>query len=402
MMGENDLKKKLMTWVLIFSVSGLLFIPEITHASATINKIDQELNKLKQIKAETQRKAKDALNQMNKVQSQIKVNKQQMNTLLKQIDDSSQKLSQLNERIDTVSDELVQSAIDLDAATVRVENRNQLLKSRVRLMYMNGVVSYLDVLLGATSFSDFINRLDALKLITEQDKEILDSNIRDQNLIEDKKKQTEEQLAEVKNLYAEANQIREVLIIKEKEKEAKISSLTEQERELEGITEENERKLMEYAAQEAALLKKRSELQKTNVFTYNGGSLGFPLSINARITSLFGTRVDPITKKKGASHNGVDFGASNGTSILAAEDGVVIVASWWGGYGNAVVIDHGKNFWTLYAHIRNEGTIVKKGDVVRRGQKIAEVGSTGRSTGNHLHFEVRINEIPKDPLPYLK
>lgn len=90
-----------------------------------------------------------------------------------------------------------------------------------------------------------------------------------------------------------------------------------------------------------------------------------------------------------------------GTEIRAADDGIVIVAEWWSGYGNTVVIDHGDNLWTLYPHIRINGIKVEKGQAVRRGQKIAEVGSTGNSTGPHLHFEVRIDGKPVDPMPYL-
>ncbi len=377
-------------------------MPQATLTVTATAKIDQELNKLKKIRVAAQQKAKETLNQITKVQKEKVVTSKEINTLLVQLDDASQKLSKLNEEIDKVSEELVQNALELELAMQRVENRDQLLKSRIRLIYMNGIVSYLDVLLSSTSFSDFLNRLDALKSIVDQDKDILDTNRKDRDIVSFKKNQTEEQLSEVKTLYEQANQLRAELVVKEKEKELRIASLSQQERTLEGITEENERKLMQYAAQEAALIKKKKEAEDALYYTYKGGKFGFPLSVKARLTSTFGKRVDPITGKKGATHNGIDLGAPNGTNILAAENGVVIVASWWGGYGNTVVIDHGQNTWTLYAHIRNEGIVVKKGQSVKRGQKIAEVGSTGRSTGNHLHLEVRINEKPVDPAPYLR
>ncbi len=127
--------------------------------------------------------------------------------------------------------------------------------------------------------------------------------------------------------------------------------------------------------------------------------MSLPVS-GARLSSGYGTRVHPITgKTKG--HTGVDLAAPQGTDIHAAEGGVVIVAEWWSGYGNTVIIDHGDNVWTLYGHIRNDGIKVEKGEHVKKGQKIAEVGSTGNSTGPHLHFEVRINGSPVDPMPYL-
>ncbi len=120
------------------------------------------------------------------------------------------------------------------------------------------------------------------------------------------------------------------------------------------------------------------------------------------MTSPFGTRVDPLTGAPGAFHSGLDFGAPEGTAILAAESGTVIVAGWTNGFGNTVIIEHDNSTWTLYGHIRNGGLAVQKGDTVRRGQKVAEVGSTGRSTGNHLHFEVRKNGMAVDPTAYLK
>jgi murein DD-endopeptidase MepM/ murein hydrolase activator NlpD len=270
---------------------------------------------------------------------------------------------------------------------------------------MNGFVSYMDVLLSATSFSDFLSRLDALKSIVNQDKEILASNKKDRETVALKKEQTEKQLAQVKLLYEQADQVRDELQAKEKEKEVKIASLSKMEKDLEHISEENEKLLIQFAAQEAALQAKKraaSKANTSNVFTYSGGKFGFPLASKAPLTSDFGTRVNPVTGQKGEFHKGIDFGAPGGTSILAAENGVVIVASWWSGYGNTVILDHGNGVWTLYGHIRNDGIVVKKGDSVKRGQKIAEVGSTGQATGNHLHFEVRKNEQPIDPKPFLR
>jgi murein DD-endopeptidase MepM/ murein hydrolase activator NlpD len=141
---------------------------------------------------------------------------------------------------------------------------------------------------------------------------------------------------------------------------------------------------------------------RQNLKSSGGGKLSWPLPKKYPITSNFGSRVDPITGKSGENHKGLDIGAPSGTSILAAESGTVIIAEYWNGYGNTVVLDHGNGLWTLYPHIRMNGIKVKKGDTVKRDQVIAEVGSTGRSTGPHLHFEVRVNGIAVNPAPYLK
>jgi murein DD-endopeptidase MepM/ murein hydrolase activator NlpD len=404
------LKKRILPYLLTLSLmGGLLMVPYVSQAATSTSKIDQELSLLNKQKADAIQKVKDADNQKTKVEKEKVQTTQDMNSILAQLDQAGKKLSDLNGKIADVSKELVENGKQLDDAEARVESRDQLLKSRLRLMYMNGFVSYMDVLLSATSFSDFLGRLEALKSIVNQDKDILDSNKKDRATVADQKEKTEKQLTEVKQLYAEANQIRADLQAKEKEKEVKIASLSKKEKELENISEENDRLLTQFAAQEAVLqAKKRAAAaaasggKVTSPFSYNGGKFMFPLKIQAPMTSDFGYRVNPVTGQKGEMHKGIDLGAPNGTDIVAAENGVVIVASWWSGYGNTVIIDHGKGVWTLYGHIRNDGTVVSKGDVVKRGQKIAEVGSTGQSTGNHLHFEVRIDESPVDPKPYLR
>lgn len=143
--------------------------------------------------------------------------------------------------------------------------------------------------------------------------------------------------------------------------------------------------------------------QKTTYFAMvedKGGRLGPPIA-NMRITSRFGMRKHPILRVY-KRHEGVDFGAPVGTPIYAAESGVVIAAGPARGYGNWIVIDHGNRISTLYAHMYSNGIYVKRGQKVRRGQKIGAVGSAGFSTGPHLHFEVRKNGTPVDPMPYIQ
>ncbi|MEO0758708.1 MAG: peptidoglycan DD-metalloendopeptidase family protein [Cyanobacteria bacterium J06648_16] len=126
------------------------------------------------------------------------------------------------------------------------------------------------------------------------------------------------------------------------------------------------------------------------------GQMIFPTS--GRVTSRFGTRTHPVLGYR-RFHAGIDFGASYGTTVNAADSGRVIFSGWYGGYGNAVIIDHGGGITTLYGH--NSRLMVREGQTVQRGQAIAAVGSTGLSTGPHLHFEVRRNGNPVDPLGFL-
>ncbi|KIL41587.1 peptidase M23 [Gordoniibacillus kamchatkensis] len=401
-------------------LASALAFPAAGLAGQTADSINQQLNDLKKAKSAAQKKATDTQNQLAQVQKDKAQSSKDLNSIYSQIDEIGKKLTDLNNQIDKTTGDLETNAKQLDDAQNRVAARDQMLKSRLRLMYMNGFVSYAEVLMSATNFGDFLDRFDALKSILNQDKEILESNKRDRDVIADKKTKVEQQLAQVKQLYDQTNDVKESLQAKEREKEVVVASLSKKEKELEDISQDQQDELVKFAAQESALLKQKAAAEAAaaaaakkkgqsggkstiaDAFTYSGGKFGYPLAKQAPMTSDFGVRVDPINGKEGAFHTGIDLGAPQGTDILAAENGVVIVASWWSGYGNCVIIDHGGGVWTLYGHIRDGGIVVEKGDKVKRGQKIAEVGHTGRATGNHLHFEVRINEKPVDPKPYLR
>lgn len=306
--------------------------------------------------------------------------------------------------VNTKEDELRQTAEELVQTEERVAARDELLQSRMRLMYTNGFVSYMDVLLSATSFTDFIDRFDALQSILNQDRDILAEYKKDKELVEVKKAEVEKSLAAVKVMYEKLAEYETHLVQKEKEKEVMIASYTKEMKQLdseleqlEDISEEQEKILMALAAKVAKLNKAKNRIKNP----YTGGKLGMPIQDNYRISSTFGTRVHPITGKR-HTHTGIDFASPQGTDIFAAEAGVVITSKRTSGYGNCIIIDHGNGLWTLYGHIRNGGLLVKEGQSVKKGQKIAEVGSTGNSTGPHLHFEVRKNETAVNPGGYLK
>ncbi|WP_282938819.1 M23 family metallopeptidase [Paenibacillus sp. RC67] len=424
------MKKSVLSLIVTAGMASTLLVPQLSFALSESQKIQQQLDQLKKQQNTTQQKAADTQNEIGKVQQDKQQVEAEVKSIIKQIEAENLKLNTLNDQISTTKDDLQLNSKLLDELKEQIEARDVLLKSRLRLMYMNGVVSYADVLLSSTSFGDFLDRMNALKAIVNQDKEILQANQRDRETKEVKQNQIEQELKKVSDLYNQSATIKAGLVSKEKDKEVKIASLAKKEKDLEDISEDQEQQLLQYARKSAALAADKRKAAaaeaaaaaaaaaakaKTNgssgggstaapsapAATSSGGKFGYPLAKVAPMTSDFGYRSDPFTGAK-KLHKGIDLGAPNGTDILAAAEGEVIVASWWSGYGNTVIIDHGNGYWTLYGHIRNGGTVVEKGDHVKRGQKVAEVGSTGESTGNHLHFEVRINEEPVDPKPYLK
>ena len=377
-------------------------------ANAEIQKIAAQLEKLKAEMKATEASQKEAEKELQRIQSFKEMGMAEIARLEGEIKETNAKIEALSRQMEEVDQNLQFTVQELIEAEERVESRDALLKSRLRLMYMHGVVSYIDVLLSATSFTDFLDRMDALRSILAQDKEILAQNIQDRITVELKKADIEAQLEYVEGLVAQTTALQAELRAKKEQKEVAVASYEAQAHELEEMTEEDEKKLMQLADEQAKLNRKKKELEDAEkrrkelekLKKYTGGQLQWPLEIAGRESSQFGTRIHPITKKK-HTHSGLDIAAPAGTAILAAASGEVVLAQWYGSYGNTVIIEHKEGFRTLYAHIRSGGIKVKVGDLVNAGDKIAEVGTTGSSTGNHLHFGVYVNNTAVDPKPYL-
>ncbi|MFD2116952.1 murein hydrolase activator EnvC family protein [Paenibacillus yanchengensis] len=404
--------KRLATLVIVIAMLIGISVQMSEHLDArSLSQIEKQISEAKKKASDAKRRAEQATND-----AKATAGKRQMIAVKKE--DAQHELTAVLGKIDKIAGEMIETEVkingknkelavteeELTEVEKRIVERDELLQSRMRLMYTNGTVSYIDVLLSATSFSDFLFRFDALQSILHQDRQILDEHKHDKELVELKQKEIELQLINIQELYSELSIQKVAMEKQEKEKEvliasynATISELDQELEALESINEEQEKMLVALAAEMSKL-----ETEKKKIKTpYSGGKLAMPIDSGYRVTSKFGSRTHPISKKRHV-HSGMDFGAPTGTSIYAAEGGVVIVSQYWGTYGNAVVVDHGNGLWTLYAHIKNGGLLVDKGDTVKRGQKIAEVGNTGNSTGPHLHFEVRKNEIAVNPGSYLK
>ncbi|WP_195573551.1 murein hydrolase activator EnvC family protein [Paenibacillus sp. 1001270B_150601_E10] len=426
------LKKKWLLLVLSTMLLTGIAAPSTGHASE-LGKINDQLKDLKQQMRAAEKKQQQAEKQADVATANKTKTQKDLDQITEQIDVKVNEMAKVSSEIDQAEFDLEENGRQLEAANKRIAEREELLDARVQLMYTDGNVSYIEVLLSSTSFSDFLDRLDSIEQIANRDKELVAEHKRDKALVLEKKKQIESDLTRVRTLYAKLEETKQDLMKQEKEKEVMIASFNQQIEESHGLSAEQEELLVALVSQRAELeqqkvseetrlrkleeeRRQREQAKQANqgsssgssssssntVYGYTGGKLAVPLKSSYTITSLFGTRQDPITGKMGAYHSGIDMAAPGGTSIYAAESGVVVLAEWWSGYGNCVIIDHGQGLWTLYGHIRNGGIKVQKGDKVQVGDKIAEVGSTGRSTGNHLHFEVRLNGDRVDPEPYLQ
>lgn len=386
-------------------LTGLLastILPSVGWAeTSSLEKINREIEEIRAKMSQQKKNISSLKQQISTIQLQQKELEDQLLYIDMRRNETQNKLDKLDGEIEETKQEAVKAQQQLDEAVERVNKRDRLLKTRLQAMYERGSVSYLEVLLGSTDFTDFLNRFNALQTIFEQDKRILEENIRDKETIEAKKKEVDAHLANLEQMFAEAEALKAELDKQYKQSVAIKAELEEKEEDLHHNLAMFEQVLLETARQEKAKLAEKIRLQGNSVIG-SGGQLHLPLPPGSfRYTSGFGVRTDPFTGKQ-AGHNGVDMAAPKGTPIYAAESGVVILAGLYSGYGNAIIIQHDETYSTLYAHIREGGIMVKVGQVVERGQKIAEVGSTGRSTGNHLHFTVYKNDVAIDPMPLLR
>ncbi|GIO33342.1 MULTISPECIES: murein hydrolase activator EnvC family protein [Paenibacillus] len=424
--------KKIASVLAVVLLAAAVVQPSEGYAKKrTVDEIEHEMRVLQQQAQAAKAQKEKAESQKQEAQHYKNKTTQNLQYVLNQIEQVSNKMTKISVQIDETQDKLRETATQLDAAEDRIQSREKMLESRVRLMYTDGSVSYLEVLLSSTSFSDFLERADTLKNFVDQDKDLLEQHKKDKALVLDKKKELEGQYAKAKDLYAEMENQKAILDENEKQKQILIAKYDQQIEESDGISDEQDALLVSLVSKRSALQQEKNKLKaeeaarraaaakaaaakraaaakkkvSTSVassggFSGNGGPLYMPVS-GARVSSGFGRRVHPVTHEVGKMHTGVDLAVPEGTPIHAADEGTVTLAEWWSGYGYCVIIDHGGGMWTLYGHIRSGGIKVKVGEHVSRGQVIAESGSTGRVTGPHLHFEVRENGTPVNPMPYL-
>jgi murein DD-endopeptidase MepM/ murein hydrolase activator NlpD len=283
--------------------------------------------------------------------------------------------------------EIINSAVE--EAEDNYCRQQELAKTRLRVMYESSESSLLEILLESENFTDFFERLELVSTISKTDKQLIEE-LKVAKLDVEFKKQLK---------VEEQNKVRDEASQRKNRLEELVASRSSIESEL----QRNREQLKKLEMQEDELLKESDRLvnyikslQKKSA--YAGGSMVWPYPRYRSVSSPFGMRLHPILKVN-KMHTGVDIGGTHGDSIVAANSGVVIMSGYSSGYGYNVVIDHGGGITTLYAH--SSKLLVGEGTKVKAGDTIAKVGSTGMSTGPHLHFEVRENGVPKNPLDYV-
>ncbi len=360
----------------------------------------------------------DLTNQLSNIQQQMtnEANKkseaektigtvyEQLHAIQRDLDTATSELKQVQADRIQLDKDITKTEAELKAAQARLQSREKVFYKRVRDIYINGRLSYLDVVIGSKDFSDFANRMEMLKRILQSDMDLINTIKTEREEIASKKAKLEADRAKVLELEKVAQEKQNVINQKKAERQAVLERAMNDR----DTAERAYNELMASSASITAMLQQRAaERAAAAAASSQGGGGGatwvqgtgqLSAPVNAPITSNFGWRIHPIYGTR-RLHAGTDFGVDEGTPVHAADGGVVVEAGWVSGYGYTVIIDHGNGMSTLYAH--NSDVAVSPGQTVSKGQVVSYSGNTGGSTGPHLHFEVRINGEPTDPMGYL-
>lgn len=343
--------------------------------------------------ADLQRQAEEQQAKTNEASAKVESVSERLRQIQEELRVATAEYKEVKGQLDSVEDKISDNTELLEKTEADLKVKNKKLQQRVRDIYINGQISYVDVLFGAKDFADLMTRMDVLKRIIKHDYDLIMKVKEEKATVENTRAQLEKDKAEAEVLVADAQAKKAKVEDKESEQQVLLDQAIYDRDTSERMYEE-----IMAASQEVANMIRRSQMSSAGYSGAPAGAGGMIWPISGPITSEFGWRTHPIFGTA-RFHSGLDIGGDYGMPIYAAASGTVIYAGWISGYGNAVIIDHGGGVTTLYGH--NDSLNVSEGENVAQGQVIAMCGSTGNSTGPHCHFEVRENGEPVSPYGYL-
>ena len=362
----------------------VLVLSSVTFAlSSEIKQTETKLDDIKDTIEENKKKLEENKEEQEIVEDTIGKINASIDILEGDIEDNMTQIENKEKELELIGE-------NLDEATLNLDNQKSDFNSRLRAMYKTRTSGYLQVVFSAKNLQDLLTRVTMLRKIVSYDQEVIED-------MEDAKAKIEQIKEEQELAHKELVQLQLDLNEKEKVLSSTRSYLASREEQLKKEEDKYKQELADLEKQEKQLVNELSTLRTKA--QYVGGVFTWPVPSSTRITSYFGPRIHPIYKTQ-SYHSGIDIGAPTGSSIVAANDGKVIVSGWKGGYGYTIMIDHGGGIVTLYGH--SSKLIASVGQNVSKGETVALVGSTGWSTGPHLHFGVNKNGIWQNPLNYLK
>lgn len=381
---------------------------KVKNDAETKERIREKEEEIAQAKREVA-SLKSTLTDVAALKKELEKSKNSLADYLSHLDSE---LAGIQDRIDEYNRLIAEKEMEIEVTTeelsdavARQEEQYKAMKRRIKFMYEKGDTLYMELLLSAESFSDVLNKADYIEALSAYDRNQLEEYVKAAELIALCKEDLEAQ----KEVLDQAR-----IVVKEEEaaiheligeKEAQIvavsSDISNKEAAIKEYEDEIAAQNAEISALEKAVAEEKARLAAANATArvYDGGMFTWPCPGYSRISDEYGNRIHPTLGIE-KFHNGIDLAAPYGTAILAAYDGDVIAADYSSSMGNYIMIDHGDGLYTIYMHA--SALYVSKGASVYKGQSIAAVGSTGRSTGNHLHFSVRLNGNYVNPWNYLK
>ncbi len=391
--------------LIIFMVGALFASCSVTGLAV----VTEESIKAKENQISKAKKERDSLSSaktdLEKARKELEASKADLNNYITKLDGQ---LSDIQAKIDALTDQIAQKEKEIETTTAELLEAEEIqkaqyeaMKKRIKFMYERGDTLYFEMIAVSGSLSDILNKAEYIEKLSSYDRNKLNEYIATTELI----KLTKEALEEEKATLDAAKEQKE-------QEEANLTALLgEKNRELNQVTADikgKEAAIAEYEAEikaenaAIAALEKEVAADKAELasrYTYDGGMFTWPCPSYKRISDNFGMRIHPTLGVK-MMHNGIDLAAASGSSILAAYNGTVVAADYNSSMGNYIMINHGGGLYTIYMHCSSLG--VSKGQDVQAGTRIGAVGSTGRSTGPHLHFGVRLNGAYVSPWNYLK
>lgn len=401
--------KRLLCIVLGFAlVLGVALKYETTALASELTNDSIKQKEAEISKAKEEKKAlQSGLSNVKEIKKQLEQSKKDLANYVEELDanlvEIQAKIDDLKTQISEKEEEIVQKTEELEEAVSVQQAQYEAMKSRIKFMYEKGDNLSMELIFTSESFGEMLNKAEYIEMLSAYDRKMLDEYVAHAEYVA----LCKEVLEEEKGVLDEAKTAVE-------EEEASLNELiSTKEQEIYQVTSDiqgKEAAIKEYEADiamqndaikalEAAVAEERKRLAEEQGRKYDGGVFTWPAPSYTRISDDYGNRTHPILGIQ-QFHNGIDMAAPGGSSILAAYDGKVVAADYNSSMGNYVMIDHGDSLYTIYMHA--SALYVSKGTEVSKGSKIAAVGSTGRSTGNHLHFSVRLNGNYVNPWSYLR
>ena len=305
-------------------------------------------------------------------------------------------MDKLNEEINTLNKENKNIEEEILEVEKVLEENYEIIRSIIKIQYEQKVGGYLSILLEAKDFGNFLRRLEVVSNLIKNNDETIREIKELQVELESKKETLTKQMDEINKNKIIVEEEKGRLDKLNKENKAKVKKLIKLQGELSSQIKLTEKEISELESRGQEI--NNEIVSSSGGGSYNGSKMAWPVIGYTTLSSKFGYRIHPISGEK-KLHTGIDIPAPAGTPVVAANSGTVIISRYDNSYGNMVAIDHGGGIVSFYAH--NTERLVKVGDKVSKGQKISTVGTTGYSTGNHLHFEVKKNGTFVDPMNYL-